>query len=260
MSDATSPVQAIRQKIAAGKAVYGMFSLLGEPALVEMIGYAGMDFTMIDTEHSPNTTEQALQLVRAADAAKVASLIRVTANSPELILRAMDCGAGGVLVPQVNTVAETVAAVRASRYAPQGERGLAGVVRAARYGFTPLPEYLLEANQGNLVITQVEHVEAVKNLDAILEVAGLDGIFVGPSDLSQSMGRTGNFKDPELRKTIHTIIEKTRRTEKWAGIFCLDAADAAYWASAGAQFIAVGTDSMLFASALRNLRREVETK
>lgn len=251
---------AVKRKILAGETVYGTFALLSEPALVEMIGYAGMDFVLIDTEHSPNTTEQVTNMLRAADAAQTTSLVRVTTNSPELILRALDSGAGGVLVPQVNTAVEAAAAVRSARYAPQGERGLAGIVRAARYGFTPLPEYLRNSNEEKIVLTQVEHVDAVKNLDSILNVEGLDGIYIGPADLSQSMGCTGNFQDPDFRKTIHSVIEKTRRAGKWAGIFCTDVADAVHWRSAGVQFITLGSDSMLFASALRSAMQELAKK
>lgn len=249
---------AVKSKIAAGKAAYGTFALLGEPALVEMIGYAGLDFVLIDTEHAPNTMEQVGSMIRAADVAKTTSVVRVTTNSPELILRALDVGAGGVLVPQVNTAAEAAAAVRAARYAPQGERGLAGIVRAARYGFAPFADYVEWANRETFLLTQVEHVDAVKNLDSILAVDGLDGVFVGPADLSQSMGCMGKFDDPEFRRTIHTVIEKTRRTDKWAGIFCFDARDAEYWRAAGAQFITIGADSMLFASALRQLKKDLE--
>ena len=194
----------------------------------------------------------------AAEVAGTTPIVRVTANSQELILRALDSGAGGVLVPQVNTAKEAAAAVLAARYAPEGERGFAGVVRAARYGFIPLPDYVAGANRENLVITQVEHVDAVKNLDAILAVEGIDGIFIGPADLSQSMGITGQFNDPELRRTIHSVIEKTRRTDKWAGIFCLNAEDAAYWKAAGAQFLTIATEGMIFAAALRSLKAQLK--
>ena len=251
------PVNRTRKIIAEGNSAYGMFAMLGEPALVEMMGYAGLDFVVIDTEHSGNTMEQAGALVRAAEISGITPMMRVTENSPGMILRALDAGAGGVLVPQVNSAEEAAAAVRAARYAPQGERGLAGVVRAARYGFIPLPTYLAGANRENLVITQVEHIDAVKNLEEILAVEGLDGIFVGPTDLSQSMGITGKFADPELRRVIHGAIEKTRRTDKWAGIFCLDADDAAYWKAAGAQFLTIATESMIFASGMRRLAKQI---
>lgn len=251
------PANRTKRILAEGKPAYGMFAVLGEPALVEMIGYAGLDFVVIDTEHSGNTMEQVGNMVRAADVAGITPIVRVTANSPELILRALDSGAGGVLVPQVNTAEEATAVVRAARYAPKGERGIAGVVRAARYGFIPMQNYLTGANRENLVITQVEHVDAVKNLDSILAVEGVDGIFIGPTDLSQSMGITGQFNNPELRRTIHSVIEKTRRTDKWAGIFCMDAEDAAYWRAAGAEFLAIATEGMIFGTALRSLKKQL---
>ncbi len=251
------PVNKTRHIIAEGGSAFGTFAMLGEPALVEMIGYAGLDFVLIDTEHSGNTTEQVGNLVRAAEVSGITPLVRVTTNSHELILRALDAGAAGVLVPQVNTVAEAAAAVRAARYAPQGERGVAGVVRAARYGFVPMADYLQGSNRENLVITQVEHIDAVKNLESILAVEGIDGIFIGPTDLSQSMGVTGQFNDPELRKTIHSVIDKTRRTNKWAGIFCLNAEDAAYWKAAGAQFLTIATEGMIFGAAVRKLHHDL---
>ncbi len=252
------PVNRVKRILTGKGSAYGMFAMLGEPALVEMIGYAGLDFVLIDTEHSGNTMEQVGNMVRAAEVAGTTPIVRVTANSQELILRALDSGAGGVLVPQVNTAKEAAAAVLAARYAPEGERGFAGVVRAARYGFIPLPDYVAGANRENLVITQVEHVDAVKNLDAILAVEGIDGIFIGPADLSQSMGITGQFNDPELRRTIHSVIEKTRRTDKWAGIFCLNAEDVAYWKAAGAQFLTIASEGMIFAAALRDLKAQLK--
>ncbi len=251
------PLNRIKPVLAAGGAVYGTFAVLGEPALVEMIGYAGLDYVIIDTEHSGNTTEQVGNMMRAAEIANITPIVRVTANTPDLILRALDMGAGGILAPQVNTAEQAKAAVRAARYAPLGERGIAGIVRAARYGFVPMQEYISGANRETLVITQVEHIESVTNLDEILAVDGIDGIFIGPTDLSQSMGCIGQFDNPELRRVIHSVIEKTRRTDKWAGIFCLNATDAEYWRNAGAQFLTIATESMLFAAALRKLKKEL---
>lgn len=247
----------IKKKIREGGAVFGTFAVSSEASFVEMIGYAGLDFAIIDTEHSPNTMEQVVNMVRAADVSGALPIVRVTKNSPELILRALDAGAGGILVPQVNTAREATAAVRAARYAPEGDRGLAGVVRAAQYGFFALPDYVKAANRESLIITQVEHVDAVANLDEILAVEGLDGIFIGPADLSQSMGCAGQFQNPALRKTIHEVIEKTRRTDKWAGLFCLNAEDAKYWQAAGAQLLTIGTEGMIFAGALRQLVKDI---
>jgi 4-hydroxy-2-oxoheptanedioate aldolase len=247
----------VKKKIAAGESVYGTFVLSAEASFVEMIGYSGFDFVLIDTEHSPNTMEQVVNLVRAADVAGALPIVRVTCNSPELILRALDVGAGAVVVPQVNTALEAAAAVRAARYAPEGERGLAGIVRAAKYGLLPLDDYMKAANSETLVITQVEHIDAIKNLDEILAVEGLDGIFIGPADLSQSMGCAGQFQNPEFRQAIHSVIDKARRTDKWVGIFCLNAEDANYWKKAGAQLLTIGSEGMIFTAALRHLKKEL---
>jgi 4-hydroxy-2-oxoheptanedioate aldolase len=239
--------------MAEGKPVYGTFIVTGEPALAEILGYSGFDFGIIDTEHSPNDTMSVPHLIRASQVSGLTPIVRVTKNDESLILRALDAGAAGVLVPQVNTAAQALAAVRAAKYAPAGERGVAGVVRAARYGFIPMKDYIQEVNTETLVITQVEHIDAVDKLEEILAVDGLDGIFIGPTDLSQSMGLTGQFQHPVLKQTMETIIRKAAASGKWAGIFCLNAEDAQYWLQIGARLLAVATDTMLFALAARNV-------
>lgn len=244
---------ALREKLADGRTARGIFCCTREPALVEIFGYAGFDFCVIDTEHAPNDTVHVEQMVRAAEIGGLVPVVRVLKNDPGYILRALDVGAKGILVPQVNTAAEAQAAVKAAKYGPDGERGVAGIVRAARYGFAPMGDYIAHANSENLVLVQAETVEAVKNLDEILAVKGIDGVLIGPTDLSQSMGITGQFQNPEFRKTVHTIIEKTKKAGKWAAMFCLDAADARYWRSAGADIVALGTDTMLIAKAARDM-------
>lgn len=247
------PKNQIKSKLVSGEKVYGTFVFTGDPAISEMLGYAGFDYTIIDTEHAPNDILTAQAHIRAAEIAGVTPLVRVTKNEESLILRALDIGARGIVVPQVNTAAEAAAAVRAARYAPQGTRGVAGVVRAARYGFVPIKEYLHISNTETLVLTQVEHIDAVKNLDEILSVEGLDGIFIGPADLSQSMGITGQFQNPELRQTIETIITKGVAAGKIVALFCLNAEDAKHWRQVGVSMLCIGTDGMIFAAAAREV-------
>lgn len=247
----------VKQKLANGVAVNGTFVVTAEPALTEMLGYAGFDFIIIDSEHAPNNTIEIQQHIRAAEISGLTPVVRVTTNDPGMILRAMDLGAGGVLVPQVNTAAEAEAAVRAAKYGPEGTRGLAGVVRAARYGFIGSAEYIRHAKQETLVITQVEHIEAVRNLDSILSVEGLDGVFIGPTDLSQSMGLAGQFQNPELRAVMDDVISRTLNSGKWVGSFCLDAEDARYWRGKGVKFLAIGTEGMLFAAAVKSVIKQV---
>lgn len=246
----------VKEALAHGS-VTGLFVMTGEPALVEILGHAGFDYVLLDTEHGPNDIRAIEHMIRAAEVSGCVPFVRVTKNDAGLILRALDVGAKGVVVPQVNDAAEARAAVRAARYAPNGDRGIAGVVRAAKYGFVPMGGYLEQSNRAVMVFTQVEHVEAVRNLDEILAVEGLDGIYIGPTDLSQTMGITGQFDDPKLRETIEDIIVRARRAGKVVGLFCLNAADAKFWHEKGVNFITVGTDTMLFAAGARRLASQL---
>jgi 2-keto-3-deoxy-L-rhamnonate aldolase RhmA len=197
-------------------------------------------------------------MIRAAEISGIAPIIRVAKNDPACILRVMDVGARGVLVPQVNSAAEALAAVRAVRYHPRGDRGLAGIVRAARYGFTPLGDYIADTNDNSLVIVQAEDIKAVAALDDILAVEGVDGVLVGPADLSQSMGIPGRFDDPELSRVIHDIVARTVNAGKLAGMFCFDAAQAGYWRDKGVHLLLVGTDTLMLAAAARTLARDLK--
>ena len=185
--------------------------------------------------------------------------MRVTANDQARILQALDCGARGIVIPQVNSAAEAQAAVKAARYYPGGERGLAGIVRAARYGFVPFADYVQQANKAVMILTQVEHVDAVAHLDEILAVEGLDGIFVGPADLSQSMGIPGQVNNEEFRATVSSILRRTKAAGKVAGIFCFNTADAKHWISQGANLVVVGADIMLISGAARKLVSELNS-
>lgn len=246
------PKNQVKAKLAAGEQVYGTFVVTTDPTISEILGYAGFDYTIIDTEHAPSDALTVQAHVRASEVAGVTPLVRVP-NDEKAILRVLDVGARGIIVPQVNTAAEAAAAVRAARYAPQGIRGMSGVVRSARYGFIPNKEYLHMTNTETLVITQVEHIDAVKNLDEILSVEGLDGIFIGPADLSQSMGITGQFQNPELRQTIEAVIKKGVAAGKIVSIFCLNAEDAKHWRHIGAHMLCIATDGMIFTAAAQEV-------
>ncbi|WP_425058931.1 5-keto-4-deoxy-D-glucarate aldolase [Sporomusa carbonis] len=248
----------VKEKLAAGQTVNGIFYCNGRPAYVEMVGYAGLDFVIIDTEHSSHDAEMVENMIRAAEVSGMAPIVRVYENSPALILRALDMGAGGVVIPQVNTAHEARLAVTAAKFSPQGTRGVAGITRGARYGYVPLTDYVTYSNKNSLVFVQVEDVIAVNNLEEILAVDGLDGIFIGPTDLSQSMGMTGQFDNPEYCRIVADIITRGVKAGKWVGIFCLDTTQAKHYRNLGAQFLAIGSDSMLFVPAVRNLVDEIK--
>ncbi|HWR45687.1 HpcH/HpaI aldolase family protein [Sporomusa sp.] len=247
----------VKDKLESGQAVNGVFYCNGGPAYVEMLGYSGLDFVIIDTEHSSHNLETVENLIRASEVSGMVPIVRVQENSEALIKKALDMGAGGIIVPQVNTAAEARMAVQAAKFGPQGERGVAGITRGARYGYVPLTDFVTYSNKNSLVFTQVEHISAVQNLDEILNVDGLDGILIGPTDLSQSMGITGHFENPEYCRTVIDIIERGVKAKKRVGIFCLNADQARQYRNLGAQLLAVCSDSMLFVSAVRKLADEL---
>lgn len=200
----------LKRKLRAGETVVGCFVGYPSAETVEICGLAGYDFVMIDAEHGPISPESAYHMVLAAEASGTTPLIRVWQNAQPVILRYLDTGAAGVMVPQVNSAEEAAAVVRAAKYHPHGRRGMAGV-RAAGFGVRQsLPEYIAEANQETMVIVQVENIRAVEALPEILEVPGIDVLFVGPADLSSSMGFPGQLDHPEVQATIDHVLETAR--------------------------------------------------
>ncbi|MDI3538049.1 MAG: 2-dehydro-3-deoxyglucarate aldolase [Bacillota bacterium] len=233
----------VRQLLEAGQPVFGTFNWLTGPECVEIMGAAGFDFVVIDMEHGPHGQDAIPNLLRAADAAGVVPIVRVTKNEPTLILRSLDLGARGLHIPQVNTAAEAAAVVKAARYWPLGERGFAPGTRAARFGSLSTEEYIVRANADPLLIIHIENKLGVENLDEILAVPGIDVIFIGPADLSQSLGIPGKLGDPRVIELVDTTIDKAKKAGRPVGIFALDAEDAARWVRAGVTYIALGADS-----------------
>ncbi len=248
----------IRTLVAEGKTVKGSFIFTREPAYIEVMGYAGFDFIIIDNEHSPLTVTEDIHLVRAAEIAGIEPVIRVSANEPAQILQALDVGATTLLVPRVNTAEDAKAVVRAAKYGPLGERGLAGVVRAAKYGFIPCDDYIATANQNIFVMVQIEEVEAVRNVDEILAVEGIDAIFIGPADLSQSMGLTGQFDHPEFCNAVAHVISRAQQAGKPVSMFFADVESAKKWEQAGVQILTVSGDTSLLAEAAGRLLQELK--
>ncbi len=195
-------------------------------------------------------------MVRAAELAGVTPFIRVTHNRPDLILRALDIGALGVHVPEVSDAHQGKAAVASVKYAPQGQRGLAGV-RAAKYGLKDsLPEYAAAANQQTMLIVHIEDVKAVENLDALLAVEGIDVYFLGPTDLSNSLGIPGQSKDPKVIGLVEDSIKQIAGAGKIAGCIAADVETARRYTELGARYIACHAISFM-ASASKQFLEEL---
>ncbi|MBP2641412.1 MAG: 2-dehydro-3-deoxyglucarate aldolase [Firmicutes bacterium] len=201
-----------RREPVAGCMIQGFF-----PAFVEICGIAGFDFIFIDAEHgslSPNDCEE---LVRAAEVRHTVPLIRVPNSEPDTILRFMDIGAMGVILPGISTKEEAEKAVRAVKYYPQGNRGL-NAVRASDYGMAkPLAEYVVDANQETVVLAIIENTTAIENLADILSVDGIDGVILGTSDLSQSLGVPGQGQHPKVQEAYQQFVTEGLKTTKSIG-------------------------------------------
>ena len=207
------------------------------------------DWLVIDMEHTAIDTASMAELIRVVDLAGCVPLVRVGANDPLLIKRALDCGAGGILVPNVSTVEQARAAVSAAHYPPIGTRGV-GLSRAQDYGMG-FDAYRARAGE-IVVVIQIEHRDAVRDLDSILAVPGLDAFMIGPYDLSGSFGKPGQFDDPEVAASLETVRGSMKRHTVAGGIHIVqpDAEMLKRRLAEGYRFIAYGVDQLFLASTI----------
>jgi 2-dehydro-3-deoxyglucarate aldolase/4-hydroxy-2-oxoheptanedioate aldolase len=197
----------LKTKIKAGKKTVGAWVQIASPFTAEILSSAGFDWLMLDMEHGPGDILTLVSQVHAMKGTESVPLVRTPWNDFVAIKRILDAGTQGVLVPYVNTKAEAEQAVKACKYPLEGIRGVAGSPRAPGYGQN-LGQYLQRANNEIFIMTAVETPEAVANLEEILQVEGLDGIFIGPMDLASSMGHFGDPSQPDVQEAIHAIESK----------------------------------------------------
>jgi 4-hydroxy-2-oxoheptanedioate aldolase len=228
----------LKEKLEGGEVAVGSFVTVASARLTKFIGLIGFDFIVIDMEHGPIDITVAEDMVRGAETAGVTSILRVTSNSPHLIIRALDIGAEGLHIPNINTESDATNAVQSCKYAPQGKRGMAGV-RALGYGMRgSLAERAVEANRETMVIAHIEDIEAVRNLDSLLAIEGIDVYYVGPVDLSNSMGIPGQTNNPEVVSHVEESIKRIVAAGKTAGCVAGDVASARRYVELGALYIA----------------------
>jgi len=210
----------LEKKLSSRVLTIGSWITIGHPAIAEIMARAGFDWLVVDLEHSVISIDVAGDLIRIIDLCGVAPLVRLTSNDPDQIKRVMDAGAHGIVVPMVNSAVEAARAVAATRYAPQGSRGV-GLGRAQGYGVS-FQDYLEWQRDGPVVIVQIEHKDAIDQLDDILTVPGVDGFIIGPYDLSCSMGLPGQFESPEFVDAIVRIREAGQRIGCPAGVHIVE--------------------------------------
>ncbi|MBQ7694089.1 MAG: hypothetical protein IJT50_03100 [Lentisphaeria bacterium] len=240
------------ENLKAGKISLGSVITLSDLTVSELAGDCGLDFVWIDAEHAPHTIDGVMKHLIALRGTGCAGLVRVRANEPMLIKPFLDLAPDGVIIPMVNTAEEAEKAVAACRYPPAGIRGC-GVRRAVRYGAENFFDYVKRSEKEPMVIVQIEHVEAVRNLDRILKVPGIGSICIGPCDLSGSMGILNQMGDPELNKVLDEICAKVKK----AGLVLGTAAgDFPRWRERGVDWFAGTSDWGAMAAGFRAFRRE----
>ena len=257
-----TPINTFKQALAAGQPQIGLWVGLADSYVAEILAGVGFDWLLIDGEHAPNDIRSMLQQLQAVSSAWSAlpddvprshPIVRIPVGRTELVKQVLDIGAQTVLVPMVDTAAQAEELVRAMRYPPEGVRGMgSALARASRW--QAYPRYLHEANAQTCLLVQAETVEALANLDAIAAVPGIDGVFIGPADLSASMGHVGASGHPDVQAAIADAIARIRAAGKAAGILSTTEEQVHKWLDAGATFVAVGVDTMVLANAARELR------
>lgn len=244
---------AFKRKLCSGQSVTGAFLNIPSPIIVEIMYRAGFDFFVVDGEHGVFNPESMDDCVRTGDLCGFAPVIRVSDNSPIVIQKAMDLLPAALIIPQVTTRAEADRAVRSALFPPKGIRGNSPNTRYGGYSADSGPELTRKADENACVICQIEGVDGVRNLDDILTVEGLDGIFIGPYDLSTSMGIPGQVDDPAVVAHMENIIARSRECGKIIGTYCQNPEKAERWRKAGLQLLAVGVDTSILYTACREI-------
>lgn len=251
-------LEKFRAKVDAGKLCLGMVVSLSDPAVSELAGDTGMDFTWLDMEHGPLSIETGLLHCMALRGTDTAPFLRVAGNDPFIIKPLLELAPAGVIIPMVNSAAEAEAAVKSCRYPPRGIRGC-GPRRGTRFGMTPFADYLDTSEHDPMVIIQIEHINALKEIDKILAVEGIDSICVGPYDLSSSMGKLKTAPDdPEVQAVIDQVCACARRAGVMIGsVSGTSPASINKWRQRGAHWLAVCGDCGNIAAASRKAMDEV---
>ncbi len=239
------PCNLFKHAIAHGETQIGLWCSLCSPITAEIVAHSGFDWLLLDTEHSPNEVPDVLAQLQAVQGGTASAIVRPAWNDMVLIKRFLDIGAQTLLIPFVQTPEEARRAVEATRYPPTGVRGITGSGRASRYG--RVKDYLRNASQEICVLVQVETRSALDQIEAIASVDGIDGVFIGPNDLSASFGHIGNWGHAEVQAALEDAVRRLRKIGKPAGILTPNEEEAKRFIAWGYTFVAVGADLGLLA-------------
>ena len=238
----------------------GSWITLNHFSIIEIMAGAGFDWLCIDMEHSVTDYSEAQQLIAAVQSKGLTSFVRVGENNPRIIKRVLDAGADGIIVPMVCSKEDALKAVDSVKYPPVGKRGV-GLARAQQYGFG-FEEYASRVNTRTKIIAQIEHIDAIKNLEAILSVEGIDGTIIGPYDLSGSLGKPGRYDDDDVKKAIAQYEDVTKRYNKLVGFHVIqpDYNLVLEKIRKGYNFIAFSLDTLFLGTLCRNEMKSLKEK
>jgi 4-hydroxy-2-oxoheptanedioate aldolase len=236
-------LNSLPERLAAQGFVAGTFLTIPSPQIVEILGLAGFDFVVIDTEHGSIHLESTENLVRAAATTGICPLVRVSHCDPVAIRQPLDMGAAGIHVPQIASAAQARLAVTSARFHPAGDRGLQPYVRAASYRAFPTAEFLAETNRSVFIVLHIEGAAGVAAFDEIAAVEGVNVAFLGPYDLSQSLGIPGQVDSPLVREKMEQTVRKAKNSRIEIGTFCDNVTTAREWLDLGVTYLAVSLDA-----------------
>ncbi len=250
---------AVKEKLARGEVVFGSFLHLPSPDVVEIYGLAGFDLVILDTEHGTMGFERLQDMARAADVHQMGTVVRIPAGAYQRILSVLEIETSGVVVPHVNDAETARQVIREAKYYPLGRRGLATTARAGDYGTVDIADYCRRANEGTLVIVQIENLEAAEKSAEIIAVDGIDMLLVGPRDMSQSAGEPGNVDHPKVAKAMEKVAASARACGKVASTFAGSMPFARKALGMGFQTIFYACDTIILSNAVRATIEELRT-
>lgn len=247
-----APVNALKTALLRGDRQFGIWLTLANATVAEIAGKAGFDWCLIDGEHGPNTLQTIAAQLQALAGTPAQAVVRVPVGEDWVLKQVLDLGAQTIVVPMVHTAQQAAQVAAAVRYPGQGVRGMgAALARASQYG--EIVDYVSSANEQICLFVQIESAEAVENIDAIAATDGVDGVFVGPADLSADMGFVGQMDAPEVLAAIDHVYARTKAAGKIIGTVTFDMADYQSQVDRGVTFLGLGGDAILLSQALNTV-------
>lgn len=246
----------VKEKLKNGEYVIGTFVRMDSRA-VEILGMNGWDFAIIDVEHGVHTMSEVSNMIRAARSVGISPIVRVPGTNAVESMRALDAGADGVQIPQITEMKQIDDLCMATRYYPEGQRGMCSYVAAAGYSTVPFDEHMKTSNDEVLVVIHIENAWAASEIDAILERPGIDVVFCGPNDMSASLGVPGEMTHPEVTELLDKVFDACKAKGIATGMFVKSPDLVPHWVEKGVQYFACSTDVGMFAEYTKTIHDEM---